>query len=318
MPSPTDPIKARFQRFATEEARGVSATYKRYAQSVASSTDLLTKLAALPSAKQQPNLLFAATRLAAGLAPEGTDFARHVLEAWPKIASVVMARDTQTNEPGRCACLLPALAQIEGPLAILEVGAAAGLCLLPDHYGYAFGAHVLPASSESAPIFPCEANTHTPLPHRHPKIVWRAGLDINPLDVTNAADMNWLRTLVWPEQTQRRARLDQAIAVAQRLRPRVIAGDLLADTAALASEAPKDATLVIFHTAVLKYVDMATRRAFADMVADLGATWLANEGVRVLPRTGLSDRPDAFVLSQNGRPIARTGPHGQYIDWLWT
>ena len=47
-------------------------------------------------------------------------------------------RRTQTNEPRRCATLLPALAQLDGPLALLEVGASAGLCLYPDRYSYRY------------------------------------------------------------------------------------------------------------------------------------------------------------------------------------
>ena len=40
-------------------------------------------------------------------------------------------RSVQTNEPLRCAALLPALSGIEGPLALLEVGASAGSVPLP-------------------------------------------------------------------------------------------------------------------------------------------------------------------------------------------
>jgi hypothetical protein len=48
----------------------------------------------------------------------------------------MLAQSTQTNEPGRCAALLPMLARLPEPLALLEVGASAGLCLLPDFYTY--------------------------------------------------------------------------------------------------------------------------------------------------------------------------------------
>src|SRR3712207_7397840 len=41
----------------------------------------------------------------------------------------------------RCAALLPALATIDGPLALVEVGASAGLCLYPDRYGYEYDGH---------------------------------------------------------------------------------------------------------------------------------------------------------------------------------
>ena len=48
----------------------------------------------------------------------------------------MLERRTQTNEPARCALMLPLLAALPQPLALLEVGASAGLCLLPDRYGY--------------------------------------------------------------------------------------------------------------------------------------------------------------------------------------
>ncbi|HUZ56387.1 MAG TPA: DUF2332 family protein [Streptosporangiaceae bacterium] len=37
-----------------------------------------------------------------------------------------------------------------------------------------------------------------PLPARVPEISWRAGLDLNPLDVSSDDDVRWLSCLVWP------------------------------------------------------------------------------------------------------------------------
>src|SRR5580700_5480496 len=34
-----------------------------------------------------------------------------------------------------------------------------------------------------------------------PEVVWRAGLDLNPLDVTDPADLTWLEALIWPKHT---------------------------------------------------------------------------------------------------------------------
>jgi hypothetical protein len=48
----------------------------------------------------------------------------------------MLARRTQTNEAARCAVLLPALALLPQPLALIEVGASAGLCLLYDEWRY--------------------------------------------------------------------------------------------------------------------------------------------------------------------------------------
>ena len=91
------------------------------------------------------------------------------------------------------------LARLPQPLALIEVGASAGLCLLPDHYGYDYGSHRITGT----PMFRCAVNDATPIPKSAPQIVWRAGLDLNPLDISNREQIAWLETLVWPEQTER-------------------------------------------------------------------------------------------------------------------
>jgi hypothetical protein len=146
------------------------------------------------------------------------------------------------------------------PLALIEVGASAGLCLLPDRYGYDYGR----ATFLGKPMLRCAVNDATPIPAALPQIVWRAGLDLNPVDLSDAAQIAWLETLIGPEQIERLANLRAAIKIAAANRPRIVEGDLLGDSfARLCDEAPKDATLVIFHTAVLAYVgDLSARETF--------------------------------------------------------
>jgi hypothetical protein len=91
-------------------------------------------LAELPHAKQQPNLLFAAMKFLCGVPDSSDQFRSWFLERRDEVAAVMLARRTQTNEPARCATLLPLLAALPQPLALIEVGAAAGLCLLVDRY----------------------------------------------------------------------------------------------------------------------------------------------------------------------------------------
>jgi hypothetical protein len=56
---------------------------------------------------------------------------------------VILARRTQTNEAARCAVLLPALAQLPQPLALIDAGASAGLTLLADRYSYDYAGRVI-------------------------------------------------------------------------------------------------------------------------------------------------------------------------------
>jgi hypothetical protein len=303
------------------EARGRSPLYDACALGVASDASTLEFLAALPGDKQQPNLLFAALRHVCGTPRDWPAFRTMLRDNAPAIRTTMLARRTQTNEAGRCATLLPVLARLPQPLALLEVGASAGLCLLPDRYGYDYGVTQLAPGAADAPIFPCRAGAATPLPLVHPRVVWRIGLDLHPMDVADEADCAWLETLVWPEQADRLDRLRAAIAVARRDPPRVVQGDLLNDLEACARQAPSEATLVVFHSAVLAYVaEPALREEFIRTVRELGAVWVSNEAPGVFPsvrdRLTRAGPRGAFLLSVDGAPVAWTDPHGGWIEWI--
>jgi hypothetical protein len=316
-------IADRYRHFAVHEARGISPLYEELALGVAESEAALRFVASLPGAKRQPNLVLAAVRHLYGTPQDARHFAE-LVEAHPEpVRALILARSTQTNEPGRCATLLPALALLPGPLALLEVGASAGLCLLPDRYAYDYGrARLEPAEpgAHPPPVFPCRADDATPIPERIPRVVWRAGLDLNPLDVGDPDEAAWLETLVWPGQEARAERLRAAMLVARDQPPIVHRGDLLRDLPALAATAPADATLVIFHSAVLAYVGAEDRDRFARTVAGFDAVWISNESPAVFPEIAakLDREPprDRFLLAVDGVPVALTGPHGQSIDWL--
>lgn len=316
----TEAIARRFRRFAEVEARGHSPQYEALSLGVAAYPEILAFLAELPEPKQQPNLLLAAVRFVCGVQTSPDEFRAALLEQRDAVRTVMLRRRTQTNEPARCAVLLPLLCRLPGPLALLEVGASAGLCLLPDRYGYVYSGH---DPFGAGPRFACVGNVATPVPAAVPDIVWRAGIDLNPLDVRNDDDMAWLEALVWPDQPDRAARLHAAIAAARRDPPRIVAGDLLTALPAVAAEAPKDATLVVFHTAVLAYVaDPADRAGFVRTVQDLGARWISNEAPYVFPdiaaRLAGPARRGPFLLALDGEPAAWTDPHGAWIDWLGT
>jgi hypothetical protein len=165
-------ISERYLRFAADEARGQSEVYERLALAVAASGEALAFLASLPAEKRQPNLFLAAVRHLRGV-PQGEDRLTEIVRReHQRIRAVMLCRTTQTNEPARCSVLLPLLAQLRPPLALLEVGASAGLCLILDRYGYDYGAHRIepPASAGiAAPVFPCATRGAVPLPTRVPR-----------------------------------------------------------------------------------------------------------------------------------------------------
>jgi hypothetical protein len=322
-PSEPERISRAYLRFAEVEARGRSPLYEALARGVAADPEIIAFLAALPKEKRQPNLLLAALRHIGGTRGGWDEFRRTVIDNASAVRKIMLARSTQTNEPARCATLLPVLAMLPQPLALIEVGASAGLCLLPDLYGYDYGGRLLypPGAARHHPVFPCMVDAGTPIPAVMPEIVWRSGLDLNPLDVSDPDQAAWLRALVWPEQTARLARLDAAMRVAAANKPRLVTGDLRHDLAALVAEAPKGATLVIFHTAVLAYVAAAAERVeFARLVRSLCHFWLANEAPQVFPEIAApigETRPTGqFLVSVNGAPVAWADPHGVSVSWI--
>ena len=317
-------ISARYTRFADVEARGRSPLYEEIARGVAADRETIGFLLSLPPEKRQPNLLLAAVRHLSGTPAGWSGFRAFLLANRDAVRTAMQQHSTQTNEPARCATLLPVLAQLPQPLALIEVGASAGLCLLPDLYGYDYGSGRIlrPERGTGFPVFACSVSEAAPIPAAAPTIVWRAGLDLNPLDAANPAEAAWLGTLVWPEQTERLANLRAALKIAAAYKPRVVRGDLLGERLAqLCREAPKDATLVVFHTAVLAYVaDPADRQAFAQRAMRLSRYWISSEPPGVFPdiasRAGKSGVPGRFLLSMNGSPVAWSDPHGASLEWI--
>ncbi|HSP53114.1 MAG TPA: DUF2332 family protein, partial [Cryobacterium sp.] len=141
MRASTDPLAAtsdRYRQFAEVEARGMSACYEAWALGVADDPATIALIDRLPSPKRQPNLVFSAARFHGAPVSDYAAFAAWLAEQWTAVEATCRSHSTQTNEPARCAVLLPALAAIPGPLALIEVGASAGLCLYPDRYSYRY------------------------------------------------------------------------------------------------------------------------------------------------------------------------------------
>jgi hypothetical protein len=314
--------------FGERQALGSSDCFRDWALAVASDAELLELVDTLPEGKRQPNLVFAAARWHGAEAPGPYDGLRSVLvDDWESVRATVLARATQTNEVGRCATLLPVLAGLPGPLALIEVGASAGLCLYPDRYSYRYSTGVVldPSDGPSRVVLECDVDGDPPLPDTLPEVVWRGGIDLNPLDVRDDDAMRWLQTLVWPEHDDRRARLAAAVDLAREDPPALVRGDLNDALPALVERVPDDATLVVFHSAVLAYLAAEERDRFVDLVTGTRGHWVSNEGPRVLPRvadtlppdavTGSGVGPASFVLGLDGRAVAFTEGHGRALTW---
>ena len=274
-------------------------------------------VASLPAAKRQPNLLFAAARYLLG-APASIGSLRDLVRDSPaELGALMRARRTQTNEPARCAVLLPALAQLPEPLALVDVGASAGLTMLFDRYSYDYAGHRLAGADPDAPILRCRVAGPVPLPRRIPAIAWRIGLDLNPLDVTNDDDVRWLSCLVWPDEEDRARRLAAAIGSARRSPPTVIKGDLLTDLPAVVARRAgrRHRGRLPLLGALLRHP--AAARAVRPHRPRPRRHWLTSEAPGVVPGTARPSGDEQMtVLARDGRPLALADSHGTRLQWL--
>ncbi len=331
-----------FRVLAEIDYRGASPLYERLALASADDPEVLALL--LPAAPRDrlPHLLFAAVQdllLADSSDPlaafDGAPYAAFrdwCLARRPEIEALVLTRFVQTNEVGRSAALLLCLASVADrtgrPLALLEVGASAGLNLGFDRYRYQFGDSVSVGPSDAGVVLRPRIQGRKVPSVSMPSVVWRRGLDRSPVDVTDDEAVRWLRACIWPEQRWRQELFDHAVAETRRHPPEIVPGDAVADLAAAVAGAPIDAALCVLHTAVLPY--LPDRRAFMAALADVAAHrpvwWVSGEAAGLVP--GLPEPPTpteglAFVfgvvpvgVDDAAHLIARAGPHGAWLEWL--
>lgn len=306
------------------EAAGSSPIYERTARAVAVDGELIKLVEALPPAKRQPNLLFASCRFLDAPFDDTAKTIEFIHTRWSDISALMQDRSTQTNEPARTATFLPLIAALDGPIALIEVGASAGLCLYPDRYRISYDNGPPIGPSDSPVRISVRTQGPVPIPSGMPEVVWRAGIDLNPLDVRDPDDLAWLSACIWPEHHQRRHRLTAAAAIVAAEPPELLRGDLVDRIDELIASAPSEATTVVFHSAVLGYLSAEDRSAFARrMGAHPAAVWISNEGPGVVDglATHLTPPDHAaakafFVLGVAGhQTVAISDPHGTWLTW---
>jgi hypothetical protein len=150
-----------------------------------------------------------------------------------------------------------------------------------------------------------------------PQIGFRAGLDLNPIDLHDPDAALWPRALIWPEQLDRATLLEGAIEVARQHPLRLVTGDALEQLPAVLASVPEAAALCIYHTFVLNQFPRAARERFGELVA-------AHAKERDLDLIAIEWRepyPSVMLTSfEAGRRIERRlancDPHGSWIEWL--
>ena len=235
-----------------------------------------------------------------------------------------MSWGVQTNEVGRSVVLLGGyqeLARRGLPLRILEVGASAGLNLRFDQYRYRSGpAAVGPSHSPLVFSDPWVGRSTPDLTAMAP-VASRQGCDLDPIDPTTEAGRLRLRSLVWPDQPDRRRRLDLALLVTTAHPVRVDQADALTWLEAHLADAAPDQMTVVTHSIVMQYLPVDARRQLVDLIEDAGRratvkaplAWLRMEPGGDRAETRLTRWPGGRTdllssSSYHGPPVAWTAP----------
>ena len=164
-----------------------------------------------------------------------------------------------------------------------------------------------------------------------PEVVARVGVDLDPVDVTDADDARWLRACLWPDQPERLARLDAEMALAATAPPLLLQGDAVDVLPDAVARVPADALPVVTTTWALSRFPLESRLRFLrrldEAAAGRAVAWVSVEGVGVAPSIPtLGDRPASghsivglAVFDRSAlraEAIGRCWSQGRWLAWL--
>src|SRR5213594_4797874 len=267
----TEALSRQFKSFGEKVYHGSSPLYEQISRRISEDPELLSLALRARKSELSPNLFLGAVHclLLRGIQHPLSNFypslsSSSIREDDPypffrsfcfvnrkEIEDLISTRRVQTNEVQRCTCLMPAYSvayQRAGkPLSIVDLGASAGLHLLWDHYGYDYGEGKRFGDPNSPVQLACvlRGNISPPFPTRLPLVAYRAGIDLNPIDLNDPEMRLWLKALVWPEHRKRMESLNSAMELAKQIPPTIIQGDILTVLPEVLSKVPVDTAVCI-------------------------------------------------------------------------
>ncbi len=341
-----------YRHFAELDAVGKSPLYEHVAVALSESEEARRAIATAPKPKQHPTVILAALYdlALAGRAPalaaaygaaDGDAAAVAAVDTLVRMTDSVVAiavrHETRTNETGHCAVLYPAIAEATRrvgakSVGLIDVGCSAGLNLNVDRVGITYSNGQFLGDPSSLVQMSSSIVGDRLLPTRSiPEVVVRLGVDVDPLDVTDADDTRWLRACLGPDQSERVTSLETEMALAATAPPRLLQGDALEVVPDALAGVPADALPVVTTTWTLSQLPLASRLRFLHRLDEAASTrsvaWVSVEGVGVAPTIPtLGDRRASghsiiglavFDRSHvRAEAIGRCWSKGRFLAWL--
>ena len=297
-----------YRHFGEADAAGTSPLYERVAVALSASGEALAAIETAPARKRHPAVILAALHdlalagrapalaaaYAAGDGAAAADAAIGTLLGMTgSVVAVAVRRPVRAGETGRSTVLYPAIAEAAHragahAVGLIDVGCSAGLSLSVDRVGIAYSN----GQSLGDPSSPVQLSSSIvggrPVPARAmPEVVARIGVDLDPVDVTDADEARWLRACLGPDQPERAARLEAEMALAATAPPLLLQGDAVEVVPGAFARVPADAMPVVTTTWALSHFPLQSRLRFLHRLGDAAAgravAWVSAEGVGVAP-----------------------------------
>ena len=296
-----------YRRFAAAEAAGPAPLYERVGVGLSESDEALRAIELAPARKRHPAVILAALHdlaldgrapalAAAYAAADGAAAADAaigtLLQMTDEVVAVAVRRPVRSNETGRCAVLYPAIAEAArragaSAVGLIDAGGSAGLNLSVDRVGIAYSNGQL-LGDPAAPVQMTARITRGRVPAwAIPAVAARILVDREPADVTDPAEVRWLRACLPPDQPERRTRLDAELALAAGAPPVLLRGDVVSALPDALARVPADVLPVVLTTWALSALRPESRLRFLHCLdaaaTDRTVAWVSVEGVGVAP-----------------------------------
>src|SRR5215472_4699562 len=297
-----------YRRFSEVDAADTSPLYECVAVALSESNEALRAIERAPARRRHPTVILAALHdlalagrapaLAAAYAAADGEAAAAaaittLLRMTDSVAAIAARRQVRANETGHGAVLYPAIAEAArragaSAVGLIDVGCSAGLSLHVDRAGITYSN----GQSLGDPSSPVQLSASIvgdrPVPTRDmPEVVARIGVDLDPIDVTDADEARWLRACLWPDQPERIARLEAEMALAATSPPLLLQGDAVEMLPDAFARVPADALPVVTTTWALSRFPLESRLRFLhrldEAAVNRAVAWVSAEGVGVAP-----------------------------------
>ncbi len=231
-------------------------------------------------------------------------------EVWPLVralferehawARAFIQSAPQTNEVRRSIALLAGFLTFantwRGALDMIEIGASAGLNQNWDCFAYR--PRTWSWGPDSPVVVDTDWNGAAPPTGAPVNVRSRAACDLNPLDISDEAQRLQLKAYIWPDQPERLARFDGAVALALANDTKVDRADAAVWLKHKLDARAGDAATIVYHSVFLQYPPREAREAIAGAIAEAGA-----RATREAPLAWVRLEPEA--LTDNVRDSLR-------------